>query len=183
MKKMSKLMLISASCFLILTAFSGCSNDEVQCNGDVTTSIVKDLLKSNQSNVVFNHILLEESKKIMQKKQKDSKKKEDPFMNMMLQNGQADGFLMMAVAMKKNDESSEIGKLYAKLLKNVNSVKIALKDFITTSRNKELNKVGCKATADMKYDVGTYSFDLEYTAQPTDDGKKTLVEITSFKSN
>ena len=58
--------------------------------------------------------------------------------------------------------------------------KFVLSSFITTNKNKDLRKVECKAISNVVISGETYNFDVEYTAQLTDDSKEVYVELSSL---
>ena len=81
---------------------------------------------------------------------------------------------------KKENIFTKILNNYKEFKEKFKTTNILYDSFLTTSKDKELSKVICKATATVVIDNSNYKFDLQYNAQLTDDKKEVYVEVTSF---
>jgi PBP1b-binding outer membrane lipoprotein LpoB len=148
--------------------FSGCFNgDEVKCDNQQVISMVQDNISNQLILDLATYKLI-----------KDQNKTVTPieFMTMKLV---ATGMLMGALNQKEH--SPKMDKFIQDLAKLYKSGKFMLKDIRTTSKDKELNKVTCSATAEFNVNDYTIEGEVNYLVQKTDDGKKLYVEVQSFK--
>ncbi|MBE0515642.1 hypothetical protein [Sulfurimonas sp.] len=177
MKRLILKSRIGVMSLVVAVSLTGCFEEKVRCNNDEAISLVKELIFDNQENVVFDNVLLMDRKRELKNEPTDNE-----FVTNMILNGQMDGMGLMAIQIQKGQGDSAIAKKYKLLMGEINSVKIAIQDIVTISKDKEINKVQCQASSNISYSIGTYPFDLIYTVQTTDDEKKLLVNIESFEA-
>lgn len=183
MKKIKKISFVGLSYLAFSLFFSACS-DKVQCNNDLVLETVDSLLLFDDSEPLINYVLMQYRKEEAKKMKSDN-----AFASQMLQNGQMDGILMVAIQMQKLEENSEIGKNYKELITidEKTGTKLPLiatqyKDIVTISKDKENNKIDCQASLYTETSLGNYVFDLKYTARPTDDNEDIYVQLESLES-
>jgi len=177
MKRLISKLLIGVMSLAVAVSLTGCFKDEVRCNSEEAISLVKELIFDNQEDVVIDRVLL-----IDRKREIESEQTDNAFAKNMLLSGQMDGMALMAIQMAKEKDNDPLAKKYKLLMGEINSVDISIQDIVTLSKDKEINKVECQASSNLKYSIGSYPFDVEYTVQATDDSEKILVSIESFEA-
>ena len=162
----------------IALLFSGCFKKEISCS-DAT---VKDLVHELSQDQAIDTIAL---------KQLENNKSAAPIMLLIgmscpKANSLKECFknleLVDAISSSKESLVAKLKKSlrYDEVAQKVKNAPFSLEDILTQSKDKELQKVQCKAIATYTVDNKPYRYNVEYDAQYTDDGKKVYVELKNI---
>lgn len=179
MSKFKKIMVYGVVILLTSILLTGCFKQEITCNDETAQSLVHDLTKEQAVDLILVQSVKNGKFRKKDKTQKDTDKA-DPFAEYMMQSGAMDNLILFMIEAEKNKEGSPLNKKYKELQQKIKTAKFSMTDFLTTKKDKDLNKVECRATTNYKIGSDTYSFDTTYSAQLSDDGKKVYVKMNTF---
>ena len=165
--------------------FSGCLNkDEITCNEETVQSTVKEIIEPTIQSKIF-------VSKVNNGDYKDFQGMETNTFNILLSQvgGSMEALLKHPIFTNGLLSSNkEVGGLTRKILTTFLSFEsefkthsVELNDFLTTKKEKELSRVECASEVKIDFDNQIYNFNIEYTAQLTDDKKEVYVEVTSIE--
>jgi hypothetical protein len=143
--------------------FSGCFNKDVSCSDSQVKEMVKN---ATQGNVIIDMMAYDVLKK-------DNK----PITPMNL----AMAKLTMTMGIAAAGDNPKIKKIVDSYKEKYKNVDFELKDIRTDSKNKEIQKVTCSATAVYYFKDYNITANVNYIVQKTDDGKKLFVEVKKFE--
>ncbi len=148
---------------LLITTFTGCFGESVNCSGEVEKNLVKEItIPQTKENMIAE--LLNEKKS----------------MNGML-------YLLAkkaanAYGTKPNLANFEgLPEIEAKVESEYSNLKFSLEDIRTVSKDKELNSVECVGKITIKTTNYSLDYDVKYNSQLGDDKKNIFVEVSSLE--
>lgn len=160
---------------ILAFGLTGCFEEEMTCDNQVTQSLVQELSMPTVANAIFF------------KKYEAGEYGEPNYLATMTLN-QADGNVKEVLENMKSLLSKKGGDFIfenmlqgiTKIEENIKVAAFSMDSFMTTKKNKELGQVECSASAHYSLDKVNYNFNTTYVSQFTDDREQVSVELHSF---
>lgn len=155
---------------VITITFTGCFEEEIACNSQPVQELVHEI----SSDTIKDKLAI---KKFVAANKKEGG---DSFTDNMINSGAMDNFYIMLFQTQKNEKGSKVYNIYQEVENEFKSHKFSLNDLRTISKDKELDKVECVGIIHISLQSTSFDFNVEYTAQLTDNKEKVYVELLSL---